>query len=99
MKRFLIAIVLLACTHALFAGGEHSGQVTFGELPVPGATVIATAGEKKLVTATDEQGVFQLPDATAGTWTLRIEMLGFEPLTKRSEERRVGKECRYGCAL
>ena len=42
MKRFLIAIVLLACTHALLAGGEHSGQVTFGELPVPGATVTAT---------------------------------------------------------
>ena len=82
MKRILIAIVLLACTHGLFAGGEHSGQVTFGELPVPGATVTATAGDKKLITATDEQGMFQLPDATAGTWTLRIEMLGFEPLTK-----------------
>ena len=37
---------------------------------------------KKLVTATDEQGVFKLPDATEGTWTLRIDMLGFEPLTR-----------------
>lgn len=82
IKRLLVATVLLACTGRLFAGGEHSGLVTFGELPVPGATVTATAGDKKLVTATDEQGVFQLPDATAGTWTLRVEMLGFEPLTK-----------------
>src|ERR1043166_6449949 len=82
MKKLVIALVLLVCTHRLFAGGEHSGQGAFGELPVPGATVTATAGDKKLVTATDEDGKFQLPDATAGVWTLRVEMLGFEPLTK-----------------
>src|SRR3954463_16315894 len=82
MKKLLIAIVLLLAARHLVAGGEHSGQVTFGELPVPGATVTATAGDKKLITATDEQGVFTLPDATAGVWTLRVEMLGFEPLTR-----------------
>ena len=82
MKRLLIAIVLLISTHGLLAGGEHSGQVIFGDLPVPGATVTASAGDKKLVTATDERGVFKLPDATAGVWTLRVEMLGFETLTR-----------------
>jgi hypothetical protein len=82
MKRLIIAIVLLASIQRLFAGGEHSGQVIFGELPVPGATVTATAGDKKLVTATDDQGVFKLPEATPGVWTLSVEMLGFEPLTR-----------------
>ncbi len=82
MKRLLVALVLLVSTHRLLAGGEHSGQVMFGELPVPGATVTATSGDKKLVTATDEQGIFKLPDATTGVWTLRVEMLGFEPLTR-----------------
>src|SRR5438067_12584415 len=82
MKKLLIAIVLLLAARHLLAGGEHSGQVVFGELPVPGATVTASAGDKKLVTATDEQGVFKLPDATVGVWTLHIEMLGFEPLTR-----------------
>ncbi|HXD75071.1 MAG TPA: carboxypeptidase regulatory-like domain-containing protein, partial [Vicinamibacterales bacterium] len=82
MKKLLIAVVLLASTHRLLAGGEHSGQVTFGELPVPGATVTATAGDKKLVTATDESGVFKLPEATPGVWTLKVEMLGFEPVTR-----------------
>ncbi len=53
-----------------------------GGVPVPGATVTATAGDKKLVTATDDQGRFALPDATAGVWTLRVEMLGFEPMTR-----------------
>ena len=66
----------------MLAGGEHSGQVTFGGLPVPGATVTASAGDKTLTTATDEQGVFSLPDASAGVWTLRVEMLGFEQLTR-----------------
>src|SRR6185369_4588823 len=82
MKKLLIAVVILVTAHRLFAGGEHSGQVTVGGVPIPGATVTASAGEKKLVTATDEQGKFSLPDATEGVWTLRVEMLGFEPLTK-----------------
>ena len=55
------ALRCASSARVLFAGGEHSGQVTFGGLPVPGATVTATAGDKKLVTATDEQGVFRLP--------------------------------------
>ena len=82
MKKLLIAIVILVTAHRLFAGGEHSGQVVVGGVPVPGATVTAAAGDKKLVTATDDQGRFTFPDATAGVWTLRVEMLGFEPLTQ-----------------
>jgi|KBSMisStandDraft_5_1062788.scaffolds.fasta_scaffold06351_3 hypothetical protein len=78
----LIAILLLIAVHHVLAGGEHSGQVTFGGLPVPGATVTASAGDKKLVTVTDERGAFELADATAGTWTLHVEMLGFEALTR-----------------
>jgi hypothetical protein len=78
----LLAVALCVSARVLLAGGEHSGQVTFGGLPVPGATVTATAGDKKLVTATDEQGAFNLPDATEGVWSLHVEMLGFEPLTR-----------------
>ena len=51
----LLAVVLCVSARILFAGGEHSGQVTFSGLPVPGATVTATSGDKKLTTATDEQ--------------------------------------------
>ena len=82
MRKLLIAFVILVTAHRLFAGGEHSGQVLAGNVPVPGATVTASAGDKKLVTSTDEEGKFKLPDATAGVWTLRVEMLGFEPLTR-----------------
>jgi hypothetical protein len=82
IRFLLIALALVCGARYVVAGGEHSGQVVFGELPVPGATVTASAGDKKLVTATDEQGMFKLPDATAGTWSLRVEMLGFETLTR-----------------
>jgi hypothetical protein len=78
----LLALALWVSGRVLLAGGEHSGQVTFGGLPVPGATVTATSGDKKLVTATDDQGLFNLPDATEGVWSLHVEMLGFEPLTR-----------------
>src|SRR5215470_16545852 len=78
----LLAAALTVSARVLLAGGEHSGQVTFGGLPVPGATITATAGDKKLITATDDQGIFNLPDATEGVWSLHVEMLGFEPLTR-----------------
>jgi hypothetical protein len=82
MKKLLIALVILVSAHTLLAGGEHSGQVTVAGVPVPGATVTAAAGDKKLVTITDDQGRFSLPDATEGKWSLRVEMLGFESLTQ-----------------
>lgn len=56
---------------------EHHGQVKFGGLPVPGATVTTTLGDKKLVAVTDQQGVYSFPDLPDGVWTFQIEMLCF----------------------
>jgi hypothetical protein len=47
---------------------------------VPGATVTATQGEKKLVAITDPMGAYVFPDLPEGTWPLEIEMLGFAKL-------------------
>jgi hypothetical protein len=60
---------------------EHSGQVMFRGLPVPGATVTATQDDTKFVAVTDARGTysFDLPD---GTWTVEVEMLGFAPAKK-----------------
>jgi hypothetical protein len=38
------------------------------------------AGREKIVTITDDQGIYKLTTGTA--WTIRIEMLGFSPLTQ-----------------
>ena len=81
--RFLLLIVFVA----VFAGSGvaatlYSGQVTFGGLPVPGAAVTASQGEKQFVTTTDQQGVFRLADLADGAWSIRIEMQGFATLTR-----------------
>jgi len=59
------------------AAAEHRGQVNFNGLPVPGATVTATGGDKKLVAVTDQQGAYSFPDLADGVWTIQVEMLCF----------------------
>jgi hypothetical protein len=56
---------------------EHRGQVSVGGVPVPGATVTATQGDKKFVAITDQQGVYSFPDLAEGPFTIQVEMLGF----------------------
>jgi hypothetical protein len=86
VRRVAVACVLVAALvaggHHVFAAPGHSGQVTFGGLPVPGASVTASSGERRVVTVTDEQGVFTLADVGDGTWTIRVEMLTFAPLER-----------------
>src|SRR5438067_1631759 len=59
---------------------EHQGQVTFGGLPVPGATVTASQGDKKLTAVTDGQGAYKFADLADGPWTFQVEMLCFAPI-------------------
>jgi hypothetical protein len=61
------------------AAAEHHGQVKFGALPLPGASVTATQGDKKFVAVTDLQGVYSFPDLRDGTWNMQVEMLCFAP--------------------
>jgi hypothetical protein len=69
-------LVLLAASCAASAS-EYHGLVTFGGLPVPGATVTATEGGKKFVTVTDTQGFYSFPMLTDGAATIDVEMSGF----------------------
>ena len=64
------------------AAADHAGRVTFGGLPVPGATATATRGDATAVTVTDQDGTFRLTGVADGAWTIRVEMLGFAPLTQ-----------------
>jgi hypothetical protein len=76
----LAACALFFALSAL--AGEHDGQVTFGGLPLPGATVTATQGDQKLTAVTDARGVYSFPDLADGRWTIRVEMLLFAPLQR-----------------
>ncbi len=77
--RLLCALGLLAVANAAFAA-EYRGQVVFGGLPLPGATVTVVQGEKKLTAITDQQGVYRFADLADGSWTIDIEMLCFAPI-------------------
>ncbi len=79
MKTVLAALLLAA---SVWAAAE-SGQVLFNGLPVPGVTVTATQGEKKVVTVTDEKGLYSFPDLADGVWTFATEMTGFAPMTRQ----------------
>lgn len=82
--RLGVAILLAAFT---VAGAEHRGQVRFGGLPLPGATVAATPAARELaekaVTITREDGSYSFAGLADGVWTLRIEMLCFAPVERQ----------------
>jgi carboxypeptidase family protein/TonB-dependent receptor-like protein len=77
----LMGTLAFFCLTALvLSGAEHHGQVKFGGLPVPGATVTASQPGKTLTAITDPQGTYSFQDLPDGAWTIQIEMLGFAPI-------------------
>src|ERR1700743_3058895 len=80
--RVLSMIVFAIALAAPLAAAEHRGVVKFGGLPVPGATVTASQGDKKLTAVTDDQGVYDFPNLSAGIWNIEVGMLGFETIKR-----------------
>ena len=72
-----IALVAMLPLAVAMLGAEYHGTVKFNNLPMPGATVTATQGDKKLSAVSDENGVFSFPDLPDGTWSLQVDALGF----------------------
>jgi trimeric autotransporter adhesin len=75
--KLLTLVVLCLCS---LTAAEHKGQVKFGGLPVPGATVTATQGDHSLVAISDKDGNYSFADLPDGVWNFQIEMLGFAPI-------------------
>jgi Carboxypeptidase regulatory-like domain len=58
------------------------GHLTSGDLPLPGATVTAKAGDKVvLITSSDLDGAYSVAVAP-GSYTLRVELTAFATLDK-----------------
>jgi trimeric autotransporter adhesin len=74
--RILTFFAMLSLASIAYAS-PYRGQVTFGGLPVPGATLSLSAGSKTFSTITDDQGRYTFPDVPEGTWALQIQMQGF----------------------
>src|SRR5438874_83221 len=73
----LIILLLLSLLLSPAFAAQQSGNVRSGELAIPGATVTATLGDKKVVTTADDSGQYVFNDLPAGAWTLQVEMFGF----------------------
>jgi hypothetical protein len=73
---------MLMLAVSVLAASDHRGQVRFGEVPVQGASVQATQGDKTVRALTDPEGRYVLPDLSDGTWTIQIEMPGFDTLRR-----------------
>ncbi len=75
--RIWIAIILSVFP---LRAAEQRGQVKYGGLGVPGATVTATRGEKAFTVITDPAGYYDFADLADGAWTFQVEMLCFNPI-------------------
>jgi hypothetical protein len=77
--RLLAALLLFVfCMTAT----EYHGRVLYGGLPLPGATLTATMGDKKAVASTGLDGTYSFPDLADGQWTIEVEMLCFSSVKK-----------------
>ena len=74
---FIAGLALVALSAA-----QHEGRVKFGGLPLPGASVTATQGEKRFSTITDPQGAYSFPDIADGVWTIQVQMQLFSAETR-----------------
>ena len=59
---------------------EHHGQVTFAGFPVPGATVTAIQGTRKIAVVTDAGGVYSFANLPDGAWKITVEMQCFSTI-------------------
>jgi len=75
-------VAALLCAQTTFT---LTGTVKFGGQPLPGATVIATQGEHRAITTTDESGNYELPDLAPGTYQLEVQMFGFQTARKEAQ--------------
>ena len=67
----------------VLSAAEHKGEVKFGGLPIPGATVTATQGGKKFAAVTDQQGFYSFRDLPDGAWTIHVDMLCFSAVERQ----------------
>jgi trimeric autotransporter adhesin len=64
----------------LALASQYHGRVTFGGLPLPGATITATQGSQKFTAVSDQQGNYSFADLADGTWKIEVGMQCFSTI-------------------
>ncbi len=76
----LLCVLASLCGSSVAAASEYHGQVTFGGLPVPGVTITASQGEKKVSIVSDQGGLYDFSELADGAWKVEIEMQCFSTI-------------------
>ncbi len=79
-RTWLLCAFVCLCAQMAAWAAEYHGQVFFGGVPVPGATVTIAKGDKRFTTVTDRQGLYEFANLADGEWKIKIEMSGFSTL-------------------
>lgn len=77
-KLSIVCVLVWMCAATWAQTRKYQGTVTFGGLPVPGATVTATQASKKLTAVTDQAGSYHFDGLSDGQWMIEVEMQCFE---------------------
>jgi hypothetical protein len=78
---YLVCMFAAIAFPRIAAASDYRGQVMFGGLPLPGATVTVTQGTKRATAVTDQGGLYTFPDLADGPGKIEIEMLCFSTVT------------------
>jgi hypothetical protein len=77
---YLVCMLWVTAFASRAVASEYHGLVTFGGLPLPGATVTVTQGTKKLTTVSNQGGLYAFADLADGPATIEIEMQCFSTI-------------------
>ena len=101
----LLGLLLAACPPSAFAQGgraEIAGVVLDqGKAVLPGVTVTVTnegTGQNRQA-VTGSEGKFAIPTLLPGTYTIKAELAGFEPTTRKGVVLQVGQEMTVNLAM
>ena len=78
----MIRLLLVSALWIPLLAAGHKGTVTFGGLPVPGASVTAKNGQAVHSTITGANGVYEFAELADGKWTVSVEMQLFAPASR-----------------
>jgi len=103
----LIVAALLSAPHALSAQNISSSSIdgivsddTGGALPGVTVTITSPALQvPQLVQTTDGAGHYKFIDLPRGTYTLRFEIQGFDPLVRQNLEVNAGFSARVNVSM
>jgi trimeric autotransporter adhesin len=74
---YLVCLLAAIVFPSVAAASDYTGQVTFGGLPLPGATVTVTQSTTKVSAVTDQGGLYTIPNLADGPAKIEIEMQCF----------------------